>query len=103
MVKISIFYPNEEGKKFNMDYYVNNHIPMVMEKFGQAVKGGSVDQGLAGADPNSKPIYVAMSHILFDSVEEYQKAFGAHMEAILADIPNYTDIQPAIQISKVKV
>ena len=103
MVKISIFYPNEEGKKFDMDYYVNNHIPMVMDLFGEAVKGGSVDQGLGGADPSSEPIYVAMSHILFDSVEEYQKAFGAHMEAILADIPNYTNIQPTIQISRVKM
>ena len=103
MIKFSIFYPNEEGKKFDMDYYINSHIPMVMEKLGGAVKGGTVDQGLAGADPGSPPIYIAMGHLLFDSVEELQSAFGPHMEAIMADIPNYTDIVPTVQISEVKI
>ena len=31
MIKVSVFYPNEEGKKFDMDYYLNSHIPMVNE------------------------------------------------------------------------
>lgn len=101
MVKFSIFYPNEEGKNFDMDYYVNSHIPMVMEKLGGAVKGGTVDKGLVGSDPSVPPLYAAMGHILFDSVEEFQNAIGPHMEAIMADIPNYTDIQPAVQISEV--
>jgi uncharacterized protein (TIGR02118 family) len=103
MIKFSIFYPNEEGKKFDMDYYVNNHIPMVLEKLGEAVKGGTVEQGLSGAEPGSPAIYVAMGHLLFDSVEEFQSAFGPHMEAIMADIPNYTDILPSVQISEVKM
>ena len=103
MIKFSIFYPNKEGKKFDMDYYVDRHIPMVMEKLGGAVKGGTIDQGLAGSEPGSPPIYVAMGHILFDSVEEFQNAMGPHMEAIMADIPNYTDIVPAVQISEVKM
>ncbi len=29
--------------------------------------------------------------------------FGPHAQAIMADIPNYTDIQPVIQISDVKM
>ena len=29
MIKVTVMYPNEEGKKFDMDYYVNKHIPMV--------------------------------------------------------------------------
>ena len=41
MIKFSIFYPNEEGKTFDMDYYVNSHIPMIQEKLGGALKGGS--------------------------------------------------------------
>jgi uncharacterized protein (TIGR02118 family) len=76
MIKFSILYPNEKGNKFDMDYYVNSHIPMVMEKLGGAVKGGTIDQGLAGSEPGSPPIYVAMGHILFDSVEEFQNAMG---------------------------
>jgi uncharacterized protein (TIGR02118 family) len=103
MIKVSVLYPNEEGKKFDMDYYLNSHIPMVQEKLGDALKGGAVEQGLGGAEPGSSAIYVAMAHLLFDSVETFQSAFGPHSEAIMADVPNYTDILPTIQISEVKM
>ena len=103
MIKLTVFYPNEEGKKFDMDYYCNSHIPMVQEKLGAAVKGGAVEQGLSGAEPGSPATYVAMGHLFFDSVEAFQSAFGPHAETIMADVPNYTDIQPVIQISEVKM
>ncbi len=103
MIKVSIMYPNEEGKKFDMDYYVNSHIPMVQEKLGSAMKGGSVEEGLNGGMPGTPATYVAMAHLLFDSLESFQSSFGPHMDKILADIPNYTDIQPAMQISEVKM
>jgi uncharacterized protein (TIGR02118 family) len=103
MIKVSVFYPNEEGKKFDMAYYLNNHIPMIQEKLGTALKGGAVDQGLAGVSPGSPATYIAMGHLYFDSVETFQSAFGPHANTILGDIPNYTDIQPTIQISEVKL
>ena len=103
MIKVSVFYPNGEGKKFDMDYYLNSHVPMIQEKLGAALKGGAVEKGLGGAEPGSPATYVAMGHLLFDSVEAFQSAFGPHAEAIMADIPNYTNTQPTIQISEVKV
>ena len=103
MIKVSIFYPNDEGKKFDMDYYLSNHIPMVMEKLGAELKGGSVDEGINGGMPGAEAPYIAMAHLLFDSMEAFQNAFGPHMNTILADIPNYTDIQPSMQISQVKL
>jgi uncharacterized protein (TIGR02118 family) len=103
MIKVSVFYPNEEGKEFDMDYYCNKHIPMVQEKCGSACKGAAIDQGLGGSEPGLPATYVAMGHLLFDSVEGFQNAFGPHAETIMADIPNYTNIQPMIQISEVKM
>ena len=103
MIKISVFYPNDEGKTFDMEYYCNKHIPMVQGKLGAQCKGVAVEEGLAGGAPGSRATYVAMGHLYFDSVEAFQAAFGPHAEAIMADIPNYTDIKPAIQISEVKI
>jgi uncharacterized protein (TIGR02118 family) len=103
MIKVTVFYPNEEGKNFDMDYYCTKHIPMVKEKCGSACKGATIDQGLGGPEPGSPATYVAMGHLLFESVEEFQNAFAPHAETIMADIPNYTEIQPLIQISEVKV
>jgi uncharacterized protein (TIGR02118 family) len=103
MIKVSVFYPNSEGSKFDIDYYCNRHIPMVREKLGAACKSASVEQGIAGPTPESRPAFIAMGHIYFESLEAFQTAFGPHAEAIMADIPNYTDIQPTLQISEVKI
>ena len=103
MIKVSVFYPNNEGAKFDMVYYCNQHIPMVRQKLGTACKNAAVEQGLTGASPGSRPAFIAMGHLYFDSVEAFQTAFGPHAQAIMADIPNYTDIQPTIQISDVKM
>jgi uncharacterized protein (TIGR02118 family) len=45
----------------------------------------------------------ALGHLLFDSVEAFQAGFGPHAQEIMADIPNYTNVEPAIQISEVKL
>jgi uncharacterized protein (TIGR02118 family) len=103
MIKVSVLYPHQEGGQFDMDYYCNRHIPMVQQKLGAACKGVAVEHGLSGATPGSQPAYVAMGHLYFDSTEAFQAAFGPHAQAIMADIPNYTDIQPVIQLSEVKV
>ena len=53
--------------------------------------------------PGSKPRFIAQAHFLFDSVEAFQQAFGPHAQAIMADIPNYTTLQPIIQLNEVKM
>ena len=49
----------------------------------------------------SQPHIVGMCHIYADSVESFQAAFGPHAKEIQADLPNYTDIPPVLQISEV--
>ena len=44
-----------------------------------------------------------MGHLYFDSTDTFQTAFAPHAQAIMADIPNYTNTQPTIQISEVKM
>jgi uncharacterized protein (TIGR02118 family) len=36
-------------------------------------------------------------------VEAFQNAFGPHAKTIMGDMPNYTDTQPTMQISEVKM
>jgi uncharacterized protein (TIGR02118 family) len=103
MIKVSVFYPMRDNAKFDMDYYCKSHIPMVQQKLGSACKSVAVEQGIAGGAPGATPTYAAMGHLYFDSLEQFQSAFAPHASAIMADIPNYTDIQPVIQISEVKM
>ena len=48
MIKVSVLYENTEGKKFDMAYYGNKHIPMVKQKLGAVCRRVDVDQGLGG-------------------------------------------------------
>jgi uncharacterized protein (TIGR02118 family) len=103
MIKVSVLYPNTPGSRFDTSYYFNKHIPLVREKLGSSLRSLSVEQGLGGIQPGSPPPYTMMFHMLFDSVEAFQQSFGPHAEAVVGDIPNYTDTQPTIQISDVKL
>jgi uncharacterized protein (TIGR02118 family) len=103
MIRVSVFYPNSAGCKFDMDYYLQKHIPMARKKIGAALKGIAVEQGLSGGAPGTPATYIAIGHLLFDSVEAFQAAFGPHAEAIAVDVSNYTNVQPIIQIGEVKM
>lgn len=103
MIKVSVLYPNKPGSKFDMEYYCNKHIPMVRERLGAACKSMAVEHGIAGMPPGSAPTYIAMGHIYCDTAEAFESAFVPHVQEIMGDIPNYTDIEPIIQISEVKI
>ena len=103
MIKVSVLYPAGADTKFDMDYYCKSHMPMVGEKLGAACKKMAVEQGVAGGAPGAPPTYAAMGHLYFDSVGDFQAAFAPHASTIMADIPNYTTVQPVIQISEVKM
>jgi uncharacterized protein (TIGR02118 family) len=103
MIKVSVLYPNRPGAKFDMNYYCEKHIPMVQQKLGAACKHIAVEQGIAGMTPGAPPAFIAIGHIHFDSTEAFQAAFAPHAQQIMGDIPNYTDIEPTIQISDVKI
>jgi uncharacterized protein (TIGR02118 family) len=103
MIKVSVLYPNTSGVRFDMAYYLDRHMPMVRDLMGNALKGMNVEQGLAGGQPGVPAPYVALGHLLFDSVDTFQAAFSQHSAQILADIPNYTNTQPTLQVSQVKL
>ena len=103
MIKVSVLYPNKTDSKFDMNYYLSRHMPMVQQKLGPACKSMAVEQGIAGGAPGAPAIYVALGHLYFDSTDSFQTAFTPHASAIMGDIPNYTDIEPIIQISDVKM
>jgi uncharacterized protein (TIGR02118 family) len=103
MIKVSVLYPNAEGKNFDMDYYCNSHLPMVSELLGDALKGATVEKGLGGATPGSSAAYAAMGNMYYNSIEEFQTAFGPNAKEIMGDLPNFTNIEPVIQISEVLI
>lgn len=103
MIQVSAFYPNDGTTRFDADYYRSRHVPMVRRLLGDAILSTRVEIGVAGAAPGEPPAFHALAHFTFDSVETYQAAFGRHVDEIMGDLPNYTDVQPVLQISEVVI
>jgi uncharacterized protein (TIGR02118 family) len=103
MIKVSVMYPNKPGARFDHEYYKDKHMPLVAARMGEACKHWTVDRGIAGGAPDQPAAYVAMCHIYSESPESFQAGFGPHVQEIMGDIANYTDLEPVLQMSEVVV
>jgi uncharacterized protein (TIGR02118 family) len=101
MIKVTILYKNSDGKTFDMDYYSNKHMPLVASLLGDSLKLLAIDKGIAGRTPDEPIPYLAIGYLYFDQLSAYQNSFGPNAEEIVGDIPNFTNIQPVVQISEV--
>lgn len=99
---VSIMYPAGKDKTFNMDYYEKNHMPMMAGFIGKNLKYYQIDKGISGRAATDEAPYVAMCHFYVYDIAEYNKSVGQNIEAVRADIKNYTNIQPVVQVSKVQ-
>ena len=92
MIRVSVLYPSGEGSTFDHDYYKNSHVPLACSTWNVA---GEIDKGISG--PN-----VAAVHFFFDSMDAMQTALALPgTGAVMADVANYTNITPVMQISAV--
>ncbi len=93
MIRLSVLYPKTEGASFDHDYYRDKHVPLACKTFGLA--SAEIDKGLDGP-------YVAAVHFKFDSMEAVGAAMGsAGIGDVMADVKNYTTIQPVMQTSEI--
>jgi uncharacterized protein (TIGR02118 family) len=103
MIKVSVMYTNEPDARFDHDYYRDKHMPLIKLRLGDACLFYTVDKGLAGGAPGTPPWYIAMCHIFSESVETFGAAMAPHFAEISADVANYTNLTPIMQISEVVV
>jgi uncharacterized protein (TIGR02118 family) len=93
MIRFSVLYPSTEGATFDHDYYQNKHVPLAVKTWG--LPGAQIDKGLNGP-------YVAAVHFEFESTEAMGAAMAAEgTAAVMADVANYTTIQPVTQTSEI--
>ena len=102
MVRVIVSYPNQPGSRFDLDYYLNQHMPLVVEKLTpHGLSSASVDQGVAGGAPGSPAKYQIQAFLNFPALEQMQAGMGAAGPALMADIRNFTDVRPDLQINQV--
>ena len=101
MIKLTVMYPNTKDLKFDKEYYINEHSQLLSQLLGAAVKSSDINLGLSGASPRQPAPYAVIANLCFESLESFQQSFGANAEKILADLPNFTNVRPEVQISEV--
>ncbi len=102
MIRVSVLYPSREGARFDHTYYARTHMPLVEARLKESgLLRYEIDRGIAGGAPGTPAPFVAIGHLYFDTLSDFQAGIAAHGGELMGDIPNYTDIQPQIQISEI--
>ena len=97
---MTILYPNEEGVRFDMEYYKNHHLPLIMDLYGKSIARFELRQGLPGPD-GSKPPYVATVHIYIADQKAFDENGAKHGKTLVDDVPNFSSVMPVIQADEV--
>jgi uncharacterized protein (TIGR02118 family) len=101
MVCIAVLYPNLSGRTFDHEYYNQKHMPYLMDQLkSSGLIRYEIDKGLAGVAPGSSAPFICIARLYFNTLDDYQKAFSTHGTELLKDVPNYTNIEPQMQISQ---
>jgi uncharacterized protein (TIGR02118 family) len=97
---ITVLYPNPEGVRFDFDYYTKKHATLITRLYGKGIARYELRKGVSAPD-GSRPPYVATVHFWIGSQAEFDAAQGKHAAELIADVPNFTNVQPTIQIDEV--
>lgn len=98
---ITVLYPNKPVSKFDMDYYLSKHIPLVQARWADmGMSEIRAVKGVGTLDPKTPAPYQVMALLRFDSKEAFDAAGAKHGAEILGDIPNFTDVMPVIQVNE---
>ena len=99
MILVSVMYPT--GAKFDTDYYLKTHMPLVKDRWGpHGLKSAQVLRGAAKPD-GSAPDYQMIALLTFGSLDDFKAAGKAHGREVFADIANFTDANAVVQINDI--
>jgi uncharacterized protein (TIGR02118 family) len=100
MIVATVMYPKSEHSRFDFDYYLTKHIPLLKERLEPlGLKGVRLMHG-TGMSDGSSPVFEVVAELEFSSLEALRDAFARHGGELMADIPNYTNVQPGIQFNE---
>jgi len=101
MITYSVFYPYKEEARFDFDYYQNNHLGILKRYFGDTCKGITVLKGQMEDGDSSD--FTCVCHIFFDSEEIFLEIMEKAKAELLADVKNYTNIEPYAKIFEISM
>lgn len=101
MIRATVLYPNAPAVSFDYAYYAERHRALVLDRLAPfGLRSFEADRGLGDGAGGPAP-YVAIAHLTFDTLEAFERGWAAVGAELVADIPNYTNSRPVLQVSEV--
>ena len=97
---LTVLYPWKSDARFDFDYYVDKHLPMLRQLYGASVGKMTVHKGMNRSD-GSPPGFVGGVTVEIVSMEAFDAAANEHRAKLIADVPNFSNITPVAQIDEV--
>jgi len=92
MTILYVTYAGDAGTRFDREYYVTQHLPLVMEAWGRYGLESCAAFFPAGSGAGT----VAIAECRFRDEASLQAAFNSPESArVMADIRNFTDVEPS--------
>jgi uncharacterized protein (TIGR02118 family) len=95
---VSVVYQLQPGQKFDLDYYMKTHIPLVNDRW-KSIGLKSVQVLHGTGSPGGPPPIKLIALLEFESAQAFQNAVEKHGAEIMGDVPKFTDTQPSLQFN----
>jgi uncharacterized protein (TIGR02118 family) len=99
MIVVSAVYPNNAGSRFDPAYYLESHAAFanrLLRPYGLTAL--RLTTGSETLDGQAPPFW-AIAEMHFESRAALDRAIAECGDALFADVANYTDATPILQIS----
>jgi len=97
---ITVLYPNTPGVTFDFQYYLKKHATLIDRLYGDSIAKLELRRG--SSTPDGKPApFVAIINIYIADQAAFDRAGEKHTATLIADVPNFTNVMPTIQIDEI--
>ncbi|MBK8565679.1 MAG: EthD family reductase [Saprospiraceae bacterium] len=101
MISVSIYYPNANDIRFDLEYFRTKHLPMIDHLLNpMGLQKVIVEQGIGTPMPSEPAPYAVITRLLFNNIEEMEMGMGHCGTALMDDVANFFNHQPIVQISR---
>jgi len=97
---ITVLYPNTAGVTFDFNYYLKHHATLIDRLYGKSIAKLELRRGTTAPDGSPAP-FVAIINIWIADQDAFDSAGAKHGPTLIADVPNFTNTMPTIQIDEI--
>jgi uncharacterized protein (TIGR02118 family) len=102
MIRVAVLYPNKPGASFDYTYYAKKHMKLVQERLRKmGLVKIEIDRGIGITPLGSTLPYITVGYLFFNSLDDLKKASIPMGGELHDDIPNFTNVEPQVQVSEI--